>query len=124
MFTNQIESDADAHDVVVARPDGLHPHGCAFVGRVQDHAVAGVEAVVARHDDEVAWYGENLRVFDDVPPIEHWDQLLLRAALMRLIGLQELARSHPGWDWLREAAGLRSAVQAIAMRVDARRERT
>ena len=68
--------------------------------------------------DEAAWYGADLQVFDQVSAIEHWDQLLLRAAVMRLVGLQELAKLHPGWNWLGEVAGLRPVVRAIAGRLD------
>lgn len=70
--------------------------------------------------DEIAWHGEEVTVIDQVPAIDHWDQLLLRAALMRLIGLQELAKVHPRWDWLRDAAALRTVVQEVAHRLDVR----
>jgi uncharacterized protein (TIGR02569 family) len=71
--------------------------------------------------DEIAWHGESVEVLDEFPEVEQWDQMLLRAALIRLIGLQELARLHPAWNWHNEVSGLRPVVHAISLRLGASR---
>ena len=45
--------DADADDVVAVGPDRAHAHDAARTGRVDEGAVAEVDAVVAGHDDDV-----------------------------------------------------------------------
>lgn len=71
--------------------------------------------------DEIAWHGESPEVLDEHPEVEQWDQLLLRAVLMRLVGLQELAKLHPSWNWHSEVSGLRPVVHAIGLRLGASR---
>ena len=51
------ELNSEADDVEVVGPDGSNADDSTRTRRVEDHAVAGVEPVVTRHDDEVTGAG-------------------------------------------------------------------